>query len=66
MDESDLEALTIRELRDYRDRVDDAIRNKIALQRRERERSTLGQTEPVLQSFDLEQESIKWTMRRKM
>lgn len=64
MDECDLESMTVQELIELRNRVDEAIRAEIARDRRAREaRKTVpGEVAPVI---DLERERDAWAARRK-
>ena len=65
MDEAALERMSVKELRELKDRIDDAIRAYIVKQRVEREgvRTPDGQSAPV--PIDLEAERDAWAARRK-
>ena len=64
MDEAELERMSVRELRELKDRIDQAIRAYIVKQRVEREgvRLVNGHAEPV--AVDLEAERDAWAARR--
>lgn len=59
-----LDMLTVKELRELRDRVDDAIRVAIARQRAERESGRFT-GEAMATTIDLEKERDAWTASRK-
>ncbi len=65
MTDSDLETLTVQDLRELRARVDDAIRAQIARSRPTAMTSTAGLAAPAPSVIDLERERDAWQARRR-
>ena len=65
MNDSQLEQMSMRELREFRDAVDAAIRASIARDRNERSAKILGPAVEQRVVFDLERERDAWRASRK-
>lgn len=65
MEQSELEQMSVKDLRALKDRIDDAIRSEIAKQRMAREQNTVKPAEEAAPLIDLERERDAWAARRK-
>ncbi len=63
MDECELDSMTVQELRELRERIDDAIRAEIARERKAR--TTKDDPAPKVETIDLELERDAWAARRR-